>query len=240
MAAGLEIRDLRFEIGGFAVQVSLEIPAGQVTAILGASGAGKSTLLSLVCGFETPESGEIRVGGHDVTELPPAQRPITTVFQEHNLFAHLTASMNVSLGLDPGLRLTKEQRADIDDALVRVGLAGMGDRLPRDLSGGERQRVAIARALVMRRPLLVLDEPFAGLGPALRRAMLDLVRTLCADTGMTVVMVTHDPADALRIAAFTAFMHEGQVQSFGKTEDVLGNPEAPDLRSYLGIENDTS
>ena len=237
MAAGLEIRDLRFRIGGFSIQASLEAPPGVVTAILGASGAGKSTLLALICGFEQPESGEIFVGGRNITELPPARRPITTVFQEHNLFAHLSASMNVGLGLEPGLKLTAEQRADIDDALNRVGLTGLQDRLPRDLSGGERQRVAIARALVMRRPLLVLDEPFAGLGPALRRTMLDLVCRLSEDTGMTVIMVTHDPADAQRIAGFTAFMHQGQIQAFGRTGAVLGRPESPDLRSYLGVED---
>ncbi len=236
MAAGLEFRDLRSEIGGFAIRTGFEAPSGSVTAILGASGAGKSTLLALACGFEQPASGQILVDGRPVTDLPPAKRPITILFQDHNLFPHLTAFQNIGLGLDPGLRLTPDQRDDVVDALKRVGLGGMHERLPKDLSGGERQRVAIARALVMRRPVLLLDEPFAGLGPALRRAMLDLVAALCVDTGMTVVMVTHDPEDARRIARFTAFMHEGSVQSFGPTETILDCPDSPELRSYLGIE----
>ena len=239
MAAGLEFQNLRSEIGGFAIQTSFEAPSGSVTAILGASGAGKSTLLALACGFEQPASGQILVDGRPVTGLPPAERPIAILFQEHNLFPHLTAFQNIGLGLDPGLRLTPQQRNDVADALDRVGLGGMQERLPKDLSGGERQRVAIARALVMRRPVLLLDEPFAGLGPALRRDMLDLVDALCRDTGMTVVMVTHDPADARRIAGFTAFMHEGTVQAFGPTETVLGRPDSLDLRSYLGVETDT-
>ena len=120
-------------------------------------------------------------------------------------------------------------------ALARVGLEGKERRLPKALSGGERQRVAIARALVMRRPLLLLDEPFAALGPALRRGMLDLVDRLRRDTGMTVLMVSHHPADARQVADTTAFVHEGRILASGPTEALLDDPDIPELADYLGI-----
>src|SRR5690606_10209232 len=124
------------------------------------SGAGKTTLLNLVAGFEKPESGRILIGGRDVTLLGPAQRPVSMVFQENNLFAHLSVEKNVGLGRSPSLRLKEADRAAIHDALARTGLSGKQKRLPSELSGGERQRVALARVLVRDRPVLLLDEPF--------------------------------------------------------------------------------
>ncbi|MBT6510698.1 MAG: ATP-binding cassette domain-containing protein, partial [Rhodospirillaceae bacterium] len=132
--------------------------------------------------------------------------------------------------------LSREQNRDVAEALERVGLAGKEQRLPRNLSGGERQRVAIARALVMRRELLLLDEPFAALGPALRRDMLDLVDTLRRDTGMTVVMVSHDPGDARRVAQTTAFVHEGHILASSPTGELLDDRSIPELVEYLGLE----
>ena len=221
---GLELRGIRFAFGAWDMALDLAVAHGGLTALLGASGAGKSTLLAIAAGFERPLAGETLVDGRDVTALPPAERPITTLFQDHNLFPHLPAAENVALGLDPGLRLNPGQRAAAAAALDRVGLAGKSRRLPRQLSGGERQRVAIARALVMRRPVLLLDEPFAALGPALRREMLALVDALRRDTGMTVLMVTHDPADARRVAETVAFMHEGRILASGPTGDMLDRP----------------
>lgn len=232
---GLELRNLSFDFGPWSLRASLTAEPGRVTAVLGASGAGKSTLLALAAGFERPDAGQVRVHGETVTNLPPARRPVATLFQEHNLFAHLTAFQNVALGLDPGLRLTEDQRRCATAALSRVGLDGKESRLPRALSGGERQRVAIARTLVMRRPVLLLDEPFAALGPSLRRNMLDLVDGLRRDQGMTVVMVTHDPADARRIAESAAFMHDGRILSSGPTAELLDNPRIPELADYLGV-----
>ena len=234
-APGLELKDLRYGRGSWQVAFDLRVPAGAFAALIGASGAGKSTLLALVGGFETPTSGSIRIGGHDVTTLPPAARPVTTLFQDHNLFAHLTAAQNVGLGLDPGLRLHAGQKAKVSEALARVGLSGMEKRLPGELSGGERQRVALARSLARARPLLLLDEPFAALGPALRRAMLDLVDTLRRETGITVVMVSHEPDDARRVADLTAFMHEGRILTVGPTAQVLDRPGHPAVADYLGV-----
>ena len=234
-APGLELQDLRFGRGSWQVAFDLVVPRGTLAALIGASGAGKSTLLALVGGFEKPTSGRILVDGVDITDLAPARRPVTTLFQEHNLFAHLTVAQNVGLGLDPGLRLDAAQKMQVNQALERVGLAGMEQRLPRALSGGERQRVALARSLVRARPLLLLDEPFAALGPALRRDMLDLVDTLRRETGITVVLVSHEPADARRVAAMTAFLDAGRIITAGPTAEVLDRPREPALADYLGI-----
>ncbi len=234
-APGLELQDLHFGRGSWQVVFDLAVPAGAFAALIGASGAGKSTLLALVGGFETPASGSIRIDGVDITGLAPAQRPVTTLFQDHNLFAHLDAAQNVGLGLDPGLRLDAAQKAKVSQALAHVGLGGMDRRLPRELSGGERQRVALARSLVRARPVLLLDEPFAALGPALRRDMLDLVDALRRETGITVVMVSHEPADARRVADITAFMHEGRILAQGDTDTVLDSPDHPALADYLGV-----
>jgi len=235
-APGLELRDVRFGYGPWQVAYDLVVESGTLTALIGASGAGKSTLLSLVAGFETPATGAILVDGADVTALPPAERPVTTLFQDHNLFPHLDILRNVGLGIDPSLRLKSEDTDACRQALAKVGLAGREDRLPQALSGGERQRAAIARALVMRRPLLLLDEPFAGLGPALRRDMLDLVDDLRRDTGMTVLMVSHEPRDALRIAGQAAFVHEGTILAQGPAHALLTDPPVPELAAYLGVD----
>jgi thiamine transport system ATP-binding protein len=185
--ARLQLDKVRFAYpGGSEMHFDLDVAAGSVVALLGASGSGKSTLLHLVAGFEEPQDGFILIDGANVTGLDPAKRPVSMVFQENNLFHHLTVAQNVGLGRSPGLKLSGRDRVDIAEALGDVGLAGKEERLPSELSGGERQRVALARALVRRRPLLLLDEPFASLGPALRRDMVDLVRDLAGKTGMTM------------------------------------------------------
>ena len=209
------------------------VERGTFLSIIGPSGAGKSTLLSLIGGFERPLSGQVLVDGADVTALPPAERPCTTLFQDHNLFAHLSVERNVALGIDPSLRLNKAQHAEVRQALADVGLAGLEHRLPGQLSGGERQRAAIARCLVRHRPILLLDEPFAAVGPGLRREMLDLVRALQARLGLTVLLVTHDPGDARHAGGRTAFVNAGQVVLVDETEQVLGS-DMPEVRAYLG------
>lgn len=211
----------------------LAVERAEFLSVIGPSGAGKSTLLSLIGGFERPDGGRVLVDGADITGLKPADRPCTTLFQDHNLFAHLSVERNVGLGIDPSLHLTETQRAEVRQALADVGLAGMEHRLPGQLSGGERQRAAIARCLVRHRPILLLDEPFAAVGPGLRREMLDLVRALQGRLGLTVLMVTHDPGDARHAGGRTAFVHAGRVVLVDGTERVLGSP-MPEVRSYLG------
>ena len=220
--------------GGALMLFDLSVDAGEILAVMGPSGSGKSTLLSLIAGFETPAAGRILIGGADVTDLPPARRPVSMIFQENNLFAHLDVAANVGLGRSPSLRLTREDCEHVSEALTSVGLADKAGRLPRELSGGERQRVALARVLVRNRPVLLLDEAFASLGPALRDQMLDLLNDLQAKTRMTVVMVTHDPQDALRISGRTAFIEEGQVREVGDTAAIFSQARSDALRRYLG------
>lgn len=229
----LDCRALTFRYEDMRMRFDLAVEAGDCLAIIGPSGAGKSTLLALIGGFEQPEEGQILVEGTDITRLPAARRPVTTLFQDHNLFAHLTAAQNIGLGLDPGLRLDAGQHQDVARALEEVGLAGFAARLPAQLSGGERQRVAIARCLVRRRPILLLDEPFAALGPALRQEMLDLVDALRREASLTLLMVTHDPADAARIATRTAFIGAGEVIRIDATAQLLATSD-PAIRAYLG------
>jgi thiamine transport system ATP-binding protein len=223
-----------FSYGEMAMLFDLAVPAGAVAAILGPSGSGKSTLLNLVAGFEMPSSGRVLIGERDVTALGPAERPVSMVFQENNLFGHLSVGQNVGLGLSPSLRLTPADRETVTAALARTGLAGKEKRLPRELSGGERQRVALARALVRDRPVLLLDEPFAALGPALREEMLDLVAAVQRERGMTVLFVSHHPEDARRIADRIVFVEEGRISATGATQPFFEAGGPPAFRRYTG------
>lgn len=232
----LEVQGLRFRYEDMQMVFDLTLGRGECLGVLGPSGAGKSTLLSLIAGFEQPLAGRVLIAGEDVTAWKPADRPVTSLFQEHNLFAHLTAEQNVGLGLDPGLRLDAAQRRAVAEELARVGLEGLEKRRPAQLSGGQRQRVALARSLVRDKPLLLLDEPFSALDPGLRLEMLDLVRQLQAERGMTVVMVSHNPQDARRIAGRTAFVCDGRILAEGPTAALLDAREPAELRAFLGPE----
>ncbi|MBE7184638.1 MAG: ATP-binding cassette domain-containing protein [Methylobacterium mesophilicum] len=209
-------------------------PAGRVTAVMGPSGAGKTTLLHLVAGFERPRAGRVMIGNTDVTLLPPDRRPVSMVFQENNLFAHLSVEQNVGLGLDPGLRLSARQRAAVSAALDRVGLADKGKRLPRELSGGERSRVALARAALRDRPVLLLDEPFAALGPALRQSMLSIIDALRREGGLTVLFVTHQPEDAEAIADEVLFLEQKGNSLSGNAANFFGPLGPSAFRAYIG------
>ncbi|MFS2325283.1 thiamine ABC transporter ATP-binding protein [Brucella sp. H1_1004] len=232
--ADIRLRDVHFSYGETTMHFDAIIPGGVIAAVVGPSGSGKSTLLNLIAGFEAPQSGAIIIGDADVTALQPAGRPVSMVFQENNLFAHLTVEQNIGLGRSPNLKLTQLDRAAITTALERVGLKGKEQRNPEALSGGERQRVAIARALVRERPVLLLDEAFASLGPALRHQMLDLVRELQQENAMTVLMVTHTPEDALYLDALLLFLENGHITAHGPASDLL-SPSGPDaLKRYIG------
>ncbi len=230
----LIVDSLTFRYEDMTMVFDLSVQRGDCLAVLGPSGAGKSTLLSLIAGFERPISGRVVIAGRDVTALKPAERPVTSLFQEHNLFAHLTAGANVGLGLDPGLRLNTAQKQAVTEALATVGLEGLEQRRPAQLSGGQRQRVALARSLVRDKPLLLLDEPFSALDPGLRLEMLDLVRKLQDERSLAVVLVSHNPDDALRIAGQTAFLSAGRVLAAGPTRGLLEAREPQELRSFLG------
>jgi thiamine transport system ATP-binding protein len=220
-----------------AMHFDLIIEPSTLTAIIGPSGAGKSTLLNLIAGFERAKSGRIFIAGADVTYAAPSERPVSMVFQDNNLFAHLDVAGNVGLGRKPNLRLDEADKPAIAEAIRKVGLAGKEQRKPETLSGGERQRVALARALVRNRPILLLDEAFASLGPALRHEMLDLVGSLQDETGMTVVMVTHHPDDALRLRSMLIFLDKGKVVASGPAVNLLSTGAPTLLRKYLGAED---
>lgn len=229
----LKLDHTRIENGGFILTADLEIPRGARVAVIGPSGAGKSTLIEAIAGFLPLVSGRILWEGEDLTNRLPGKRPVAMLFQDGNLFPHLTAAQNVGLGLHPNLRLSGAEHARVQEALDRVGLKGMESRKPAALSGGQQSRVALARVLVQGRDILLLDEPFAALGPALKTEMLDLVAELAAESGATLLMVSHDPSDARRIADQVVLVAEGKAHVPRATADLLDNPP-PALKAYLG------
>ena len=230
----ISLDNVSFQYDSMAMRFTLDVPRGSLTAVIGPSGAGKSTLLSLIAGFDIPLSGSIRIDGRDMGGVPPSARPVSMIFQDNNVFGHLDLRQNVAIGLSPSLKLTPLQNARADDALRRVGLHELQHRKPGEVSGGERQRVAIARALVRDKPVLLLDEPFAALGPALRRGMLDLVREVQNDKQLTILMVSHQPEDARYAASHTAFVEQGRVLAMAPTDEFFRTRNLPELRDYLG------
>jgi thiamine transport system ATP-binding protein len=219
--------------GDFRLQADMTLEKGQKYAVIGPSGAGKSTLLAAMCGFLALTEGRLSWDGVDIAAVPPGARPMTMLFQDNNLFPHLTVTQNVGLGVRPDLRLDAEDRDKVRVALARVGLAEHADKRPAALSGGQQSRVALARVLVQARPWLLLDEPFAALGPALRNEMLDLVQDLVAETGAGLIMVTHSPEDVRRIADQVIFVAEGRAEAPQPAAALMDNPP-PELRAYLG------
>ncbi|MCT4685191.1 MAG: ATP-binding cassette domain-containing protein [Roseicyclus sp.] len=205
----LSLDDLRFTQGGFTLSLSGEIARGERVALLGASGSGKSTLLSLIAGFERADSGRIRWEDTDLTAAPVAARPVSILFQDGNLFPHLSAFDNVALGLRPDLRLSAQDRERVAESLFQVGLGDHAGKRPAALSGGQQARVALARMLLRDRPLALLDEPFAALDPGLKTEMLALVRELCAARGLTLLMACHDLRDAERLCDRLWLLEDG-------------------------------
>lgn len=229
----LTCENLRLSQDDFSLQATLALNKGRITALIGPSGAGKSTLLSAIAGFFAPVQGRILWEGLDLTDLPPGQRPCSILFQDNNLFPHLTIAQNVGLALRPGLRLSKDETTKVDAVLGDVGLSGLGGRKPGALSGGQQSRASLARLLLADKPLILLDEPFSALGPGLKNEMLDLVKTKLVAPDRLVMMVTHDPADARRIADDVVLVADGRAAPPVATADLFANP--PDaLARYLG------
>ncbi len=217
----------------FSLSADWSVAKSEMVAVIGPSGGGKSTLLMTIAGFLAPVRGCVFWNGDDLAALPPGKRPITLLFQDQNLFPHLSIAQNLGLGLDPKLRLSAVDRQKVDAALERVGLAGMGARKPAQLSGGQQGRAALARALLRARPLLLLDEPFSALGPAMKGEMLKLVQEVAQATGATVMMVTHDPKDAMGFADRTILVADGVAAAPVATTVLFANPP-PALAEYLG------
>lgn len=229
----LHLDHLSLTQDGFTVSANWHLPAGSRLALLGPSGAGKSTLLMGLAGFIAPSAGRMLWQGRDLAALTPAQRPVSILFQDQNLFPHLSVSQNLGLAINPRLRLNASDLARVDSVLDRLGLQGLGARKPASLSGGQLGRAALGRVLLQARPLLLLDEPFAALGPALKADLLGLVADLAAEAGTTVILVTHDPADAHRFAGGVALVHDGVADAPVATDAIFANPP-PALRDYLG------
>ena len=219
--------------GSFRLSADFRVEAGQKAAVVGPSGAGKSTLVGAICGFLDVVGGQLTSAGRDITDAMPDQRDMAMLFQDNNLFPHLTIAQNVGLGIRPVLRLSNEEKSKVQAALTRVGLGDFGTRKPSELSGGQQSRAALARALVQSKLWMILDEPFAALGPALRAEMLDLVAEVADETQAGVMMVTHAPEDARRIADSVIFVADGVAHGPQATAELLDNPP-PALKAYLG------
>jgi len=229
------MEDVRLRLGTQDFRFDCNLPAGHVIAITGPSGAGKSTFLNLLAGFENPDRGSIHLDGEDVTSRSPAERPISLVFQDNNLFAHLDLFTNIGLGISPSMRLTTDDRRRISDALERVGLGSFEKRMPGTLSGGERQRAAFARALIRDRPILLLDEPFAALDPGLRSGMVTLLTQLHRESGNTVLIVSHDPQEVRQVGDYAIFIDDGEIRLAASMEQFLEAKKPPALQRFLQI-----
>lgn len=230
----IDLANVTFDYEAMHMRFTLHVPAQSFMAVTGPSGSGKSTLLNLIAGFEQPLSGKVHVAGQDVTALPPSARPLSMIFQDNNVFAHLDVWSNVALGISPRLKLTSAEQAEVEAALQRVGIAALSRRKPTEVSGGERQRIAIARALVRRQPVLLMDEPFTALGPALREDMLELLLDLKAERSLTLMMVTHQPAELRKAADHFCFLEAGIVRYVLPAQKFFAESAPAEIRSYLG------
>lgn len=208
----LELDQVGLSLGARNWRFTLDTPANSINAILGRSGSGKSTLLNLIAGFLNPTSGDIRWQGQSLLPLAPDQRPITTLFQQYNLFPHLSVSQNVGLGIHPGLKLSKKDWQEVETSLHEVGLSGQEHKLPADLSGGEQQRAALARCLIRQQPILLLDEPFSALDEGTRAEMINLTRRVIDRYSPCVFMVTHEIDDARALDATLLKVEHDEIQ----------------------------
>ena len=234
--AELAISSLVKRYGDFhAVRdVSLTIADGEFLVLLGPSGCGKTTTLRMVAGFIEPTAGHVKLGGQDVTLLPPWKRNAGMLFQSYALFPHLTVAQNVAFGLEMRKVAKAEIAKRVDEALALVRLGGLGGRLPRQLSGGQQQRVALARALAIRPDVLLLDEPLSNLDAKLRQEVRVEIRELQRQLGLTTVMVTHDQEEALTMADRLVVMNEGRVCQVGSQRDLYERPADRFVAGFVG------
>jgi sulfate transport system ATP-binding protein len=239
----IEIKNISKQFGSFiALQdVSLDIPAGELVALLGPSGSGKTTLLRIIAGLETPDGGSIRLNGEDTTRRHVRERQVGFVFQHYALFKHMTVFENVAFGLQVKSRKVrlsdKEIREKVLGLLRLVQLEGLADRHPSQLSGGQRQRIALARALAVKPQILLLDEPFGALDAQVRSELRRWLRKLHDEIHVTSVFVTHDQEEALELADRIVVMREGRIEQIGTPEEVYEHPVNAFVLNFLGNVN---
>jgi sulfate/thiosulfate transport system ATP-binding protein len=232
----IAVRDVRKSFGDFVAldDVSLEIPDGSLTSLLGPSGSGKSTLLRIIAGLEAPDKGTVVIHGDDATSVPPQRRGIGFVFQHYAAFKHMTVRDNVAFGMK--IRKQPKARIDarVDELLDVVGLAGYHKRYPNQLSGGQRQRMALARALAVEPRVLLLDEPFGALDAKVRAELREWLRRLHDEVHVTTVLVTHDQEEAMAISDHIAVMDHGKIEQVGGPRELYDQPANRFVMGFLG------
>jgi sulfate transport system ATP-binding protein len=214
--------------------VSLEVPDGSLTALLGPSGSGKSTLLRIIAGLELPDEGAVEISGQDATNVPPQRREIGFVFQHYAAFKHMTVRDNVAFGMKIRKQPKDRIRDRVEELLGIVGLAGYADRYPNQLSGGQRQRMALARALAVEPRVLLLDEPFGALDAKVRTELREWLRRLHDEVHVTTILVTHDQEEAMAIADHIAVMESGKIAQVGSPLELYDQPANTFVMSFLG------
>jgi len=232
----IAIRNVSKRFGNFIAldDVSLTIPTGQLTALLGPSGGGKSTLLRIIAGLEASDTGTVTIEGIEATHLPPQKRDVGFVFQHYAAFKHLTVARNVAFGLEIRRRPKAEIRRRVDELLHLVHLEQFADRLPAQLSGGQRQRMALARALAVEPKVLLLDEPFGALDANVRKELREWLRRLHDEVHVTTVFVTHDQEEALEVADEIAVINHGRVEQVGSPDELYDAPANDFVMGFLG------
>jgi sulfate transport system ATP-binding protein len=232
----IEVRNVTKRFGSFTALdgVSLEIPDGSLTAVLGPSGSGKSTLLRIVAGLERPDSGDVLLAGEDATRLTPQRRNVGFVFQHYAAFKHMTVRDNVAFALTIRKRPKQEIRERVDELLELVQLAGFADRYPSKLSGGQRQRMALARALAAKPRVLLLDEPFGALDARVRAELRDWLRRLHEEVHVTTVFVTHDQEEAMEVADRVAVLDQGRLEQVGAPAELYDAPASEFVLRFVG------
>ena len=236
---GIEVQNLSKRYGSFQAvkDVSFEVPAGQLVALLGPSGSGKSTILRIIAGLELADTGSVVLTGEDATRLPVQERGVGFVFQHYALFRHMTVRDNIAFGLKVRKLPRAEVKARVDELLELVQLSGYAGRYPSQLSGGQRQRVALARALAPRPKVLLLDEPFGALDAKVRDELRAWLRKLHDEVHVTSLFVTHDQREAFEVADQIVVLNEGRVQQVGPPQELYERPHSPFVARFLGQVN---
>src|SRR4051795_3285001 len=232
----IKVANVTKTFGGFTAlnDVSVEIPTGSLTALLGPSGGGKTTLLRIIAGLEMPDEGRIEIDSLEATSLPPQRRGVGFVFQHYAAFKHMTVERNVGFGLSIRKRPKDEIRARVQELLELVHLEQFAQRYPSQLSGGQRQRMALARALAVEPKVLLLDEPFGALDAQVRKELRAWLRRLHDQVHVTTVFVTHDQEEAMEVADSIVVMANGKVEQVGSPDDLYEAPANDFVMSFLG------